>query len=168
MNQQYQPAGSASSALFGPRDVDPGRWRPLFYPVEIDVPVALGGQGRSSIVLNAQPYILTRIQGKIVGETADPSTTGLYQDGQWDIELQDEQSNYQSGPIAGDLLMGGPSTQGYSLALPIPIPFAGNKTLSFRITNRVLRVLTSEAEVFRIQIVLHGIADWGTLQSSQT
>lgn len=160
MNQQY-------SNIVGPRDFDPGRWRPLFYEVEISVPIADGGVALGSVTLNAQPYIMTRLSGKIVGATADPSTSGLYQDGQWDVEFMDEQSNYQSGAIAGDLLFGGPWT-GYSLPLPSPIPFAGNKTISFRITNRVARVLVPASDYFTIQLVTHGISDWGDSQNSRT
>jgi hypothetical protein len=148
--------------LLGKYDLDPGRWRPLYYQVEISVPVALGGRGIGSLPLNAQPYILTRVQAKIIGETADAATTGLYQDGQFDVEFKDEQANYQSGPMPADLMYGGPQA-GYALDLPYPIPFAGNKSLTFEVTNRVLRVLASAAEYFTVGISLAGIADWGDL-----
>lgn len=146
--------------LLGRFDLDPARWKPLFYGVEVSVPVGLGGRGIASISLNAQPYILTRLSAKIIGETADPSTTGLYQDGQYDIVFRDEQSNYQSGPIPGDLMWGGVNT-GYALDLPFPIPYAGNKSITFEITNRVARVLASAAEYFTVGISMHGVADWG-------
>lgn len=160
MNQPY-------SNIVGPQDFDPGRFRPLFYVVEMSVPIAEGGVQRGSITLNAQPFVMTRLSGKIIGNTADPATSGLYQDGQWDVEFMDEQSNYQSGPIAGDLLFGGVWT-GYSLPLPSPIPFAGNKTISFRVTNRVARVLVPESDYFTIQITAHGLSDWGETRNSRT
>jgi len=161
------PGGSGKNPLFTKLDVDPGRFRPLFYGVKISVPVAAGGIGRGSITLNAQPYILKRLTGKIVGNTAVPGTSGLYQDGQWDMEFADEQSQYQSGPIAGDLLMGGINCQ-YYFDMPIPLPFAGNKTLTFRITNNVARVLVPQSEFFIVEIATHGISDWGKSAESQT
>lgn len=153
------------SPLFGRYDKDPGRFRPQFYHVEIDVPVAAGGVGRGSININNEPFCMTRITHKIVGATADPSTTGLYQDGQYDIEWKDEQRNYVDGSMAADLMFGWNSS-GYILDLPFPIPFAGNKTLSFTITNRVTRVIVPTADNFPIQIVCTGIADLGDLQRS--
>lgn len=162
-----QNPNSGQNPLFTRLDVDPGRWRPLFYGVEISVPVAAGGIGRGSITLNAQPYILKRLHGKIVGDTAIPTVSGLYQDGQWDVEFTDEQSNYQSGPIPGDLLFGGINAH-YFFDLPIPIPFAGNKTLVFRVTNRVTRVLVPEADFFQVSIAAHGISDWGTAAESRS
>lgn len=157
--------------LMGKMDFDPGRWRPMYYVVEITVPVALGGQGMGTIPLNSQPFIMTAINGKILGETSqDHALTGLSQDGQWDLEWRDEQSNYQSGPIGCDTMFGGSAAPwgGYLYPLPYPIPFAGNKTLTFRVTNRVARVLTSEATVFFVQICCIGIADWGTFTPSET
>ena len=105
---------------------------------------------------------MTRITAKIVGNTGDPSTSGLYQDGQYDIEWKDEQSSYVDGPIAADLMWGSVES-GYVMELPFPIPFAGSKTLSFVVTNRVARVLVPEATTFEVQIALHGIGDWGEL-----
>lgn len=165
MNQKRQQQFPPSHHLLGRFDYDPGRWRPLYYGVKISVPVALDGVGRGSITINNEPYIMTRIMHKIQGETADPSTTGLYQDGQYDIEFRDEQSNYQNDDIAADLLFGSVGSgvgNGFFMPIPYPIPFAGNKTISFRVINRVLRALTSQAENFTVAIAMHGLADWGT------
>lgn len=149
--------------LMGKFDEDPGRYRPLYYGVEISVPVAQGGIGRGSITINNQPYIMTRITTKIIGRTAQPEASGLYQDGQYDIEFKDEQTNYQNGPIPADLMFGSLAT-GYIIELVYPIPFAGNKTLTFNITNRVPRVLDPVQDDFPVFVTIHGVADWGELR----
>lgn len=153
--------GARPHPLTGEEDRDPGRWRPLYYPVEISVGINAGNSGLGSIVLNAEPWVMTRIQGKIIGDTAVPSVSGLYQDGQWDLEFRDEMSNYQKGPAPADLMFGGPAS-GYIMELPFPLSFEGNRTITFRVINRVNRVLVPESQFFTIGIVLHGIADWGT------
>lgn len=147
--------------LMGKFDEDPGRYRPLYYGVKISVPVTQGGVGRGSITINNMPYIMTRIMHKIIGRTAD-SQSGLVQDGQYDIQWKDEQSNYQNGPIPGDLMFGSVAT-GFLVELAFPIAFAGNKTLSFEITNSVPRLLSPLEDHFTVGIALHGVSDWGTL-----
>jgi hypothetical protein len=151
-----------NNPLFGRFDVNPGRYRPQFYHVEIDVPVNLNGVGRGSITINNQPYALTRITHKLVGNVKDPEASGLFQDGMYDVEWKDEQSSYVDGPIAADLMWGW-NHSGYVLELPFPIPYAGAKTLSFVVTNRVARTLIPEADTFPVQICLHGVGDWGEL-----
>lgn len=148
--------------LMGEFDKDPGRYRPLYYGVKIDVPISAGGVGRGSITINNQPYIMTRITTKIVGNTAQPTVSGLYQDGQYDIEWKDEQSNYQNGPIPADILFGSVAS-GYIIELAFPIAFAGNKTLSFILTNQVNRAVVPQEDNFTIAVAIHGVADWGTL-----
>jgi len=144
-------------------DEDPGRYRPMFYSVEISVPVTQGGIGRGSVTINNQPYIMTRITHKIIGRTATPDTSGLYQDGQYDLEFKDEQSNYQNQPIPADIMFGSVAT-GFLIELPYPIPFAGNKTLTFNITNRVPRALSPQQDHYPVHIAVHGVADWGELR----
>jgi len=148
--------------LMGRFDADPGRYRPMYYGVEISVPVTTGGVGRGSITINNQPYIMTRITHKIVGRTAD-SQSGLFQDGQYDLEFKDEQTNYQNMPLPADIMFGSVAT-GYLIELPYPIPFAGNKTLSFNITNRVARALSPQQDHFPISVVVHGVMDMGELR----
>lgn len=155
---QQQP-----NPIFGRFDMDPARWKPLFYRVEISVGVNEGEWGVGTIQLNAQPYIITKLQHKIIGNTADPETSGLYQDGQYDIEIRDETHNYTNAPVNADLIMGNPGF-GYFMDLPYPIPLPGTNTLTFRITNRVTRVLVPQADTFNVQIGTHGIADWGTIK----
>lgn len=157
-----QPNPFVNSPLIGKFDMDPGAWRPLYYGVEISVPVVADGVARGSITINNQPYILTRIQAKIVGDTGDSDTSGLREDGQYDILFRDEQSSYQNQSIAANLMWGWVAS-GYVMELPYPLPFAGSKTLSFEVTNRVARTLTPTADYYTLQICIHGIAFWGKL-----
>jgi hypothetical protein len=160
---QGQSPNPALIGLMGKFDQDPGRYRPLYYGVEITVPTAVGGVGRGSISLNNQPFIWTRGGHQIVGDTADPSTTGLYQDGQYLIAFKDEQSNYQNQAIPAELLFGSVRS-GYIVELAFPIAFAGNKTITFEITNRTNRALVPQADTYQVYIAMHGIADWGKLK----
>lgn len=153
-SQGYHP-------LLGKFDSDPGRWRPLHYGVDVSVPVTAGGIGQASLALNNQPYVLTSLSAKIMGPTADPSTSGLYQDGQYDVEWRDEQTNYTNGFICPDLMWGS-FQYGTMKYLPIPIAFSGNRTLTFRVRNRVLRALASQDDFFIVQICVDGMGDWGT------
>lgn len=153
--------------LVGPYDLDPGRWRPLYYPCRISVPVAEGGIGRNSVTINNQPFVWRWATHMIVGNTADPSSSGLYQDGQYLLSFRDEQSNYQSNPIPAPLMFGnagvGPTSPGgFLIPLPYPIPYAGNKTITWEVTNLVTRTLSPTAEYFAVWICMAGTADWGT------
>lgn len=156
------PHPMINSPLIGKFDRDPGSWRPLYYAVEISVPAAADGIGRGSIHLNNQPYILTRIAGKIIGDTYDPSTTGLAEDGQYDLLFKDEQSSYQNQSIPLNLMFGWVFS-GYVMELAYPLPYAGSKTLTFEVTNRVTRTLVPTADYFTVGICVHGIAYWGAL-----
>lgn len=152
------------SPLLSRFDQDPGPWRPMYYPVEIDVPVTAGQSAFGSVTINNQPFILQQITHQIIGDTCDWEATGLCQDGQYDIELSDDQSNYQSGPIPAGANLGGPG-MGFSLLLTFPIPYAGAKTLNARVTNRVTRILVPSADTFLVKITFCGIADWGELRN---
>lgn len=145
-------------------DADPGPWRPMYYPVTIPVPLAAGGSELGSLTINNQPFIWTFLGHQIIGNTGDPETSGLYQDAQYDIEMKDEQSNYQSALIPAGATFGG-AAMGYMMEFPLPIPYPGSKTLTFRITNHYTRILTPDpAEaVFNVKLVVGGMADWGTL-----
>lgn len=146
--------------LLGKFDEDPGRWRPYKYGVIIEVPVEADGVGEGTIQILNQPFILTRITHQIIGNTEDKEATGLYNDGQYFVEWKDELSQYQNDPLLAEAAYG--SARFQSIALDCPIPFAGNKTLTFRLTNAYARVLTPESDVYNVQIVVHGIADWGS------
>jgi hypothetical protein len=140
-------------------DKDPGRWRPYKYETNIDVPVQADEFGENTIQILNQPFILLRISHAVIGNTNDYHGTGLANDGQYFIEWQDDNSVYQSGPINA---IAGYGTPDWPIPLPSPIAFAGNKTIKIKITNAYARTLTPEADTFKVQIVFHGIADWGT------
>lgn len=157
-----QPHPMLNSPLIGKFDADPGNWRPLYYYVEVSVGVAAGSVALGTISMNNQPYILTRAMAKIVGDTYDPTTTGLAEDGQYDILFKDEQSNYQNQSIPANLMWGWVQS-GFVMELPYPLPYAGSKTLSFEVTNRVTRTLVPTANYFTVGIVVHGVSYWGKL-----
>lgn len=152
------------SGLVSRFDADPGPWRPMYYPLEIEVPLEAGESEIGSVTIQNQPWIWMFLGHQIMGNTGDPETSGLYQDGQYDIEFKDEQSNYQSAPVCASGAFGG-GAFGYQIELPVPIGYPGSKTITFRITNRYTRVLTPEPSepVFPIKLVLGGVADWGQL-----
>lgn len=151
------------SPLFGRYDKDPGRYRPQWYHVEIDVLAVANGTGRGSISINNEPFCITRMSAKIVGDTGNPSVSGLLDDGQIDIDWKDQQRNYVDGPIAANLMWNW-TTTGYQLDFPFPLPYSGSDTLSFVVTNRVARTLVPTSDTFKVQIVAHGITDLGELQ----
>lgn len=149
--------------LLGKFDADPGQWRPFWYGLEIDVPCAVNGKGSGSVNLNNQPFILTRITHQIIGciESLE-EPTGLFQDGMYTIGWKDEISVYQNQPLPAELFMGSVRT-GFSYEFPYPVPYAGNKTLTFEVYNRCQRTLSSQATTFKVGIVLHGVANWGVV-----
>ena len=165
MQNQFQSPEEARS-LLNKFDQDPGPWRPFHYSTEIDVGVALGGLGRGPITTNQQPFIFTRLSHQIIGATGDPETTGLYQDGQYTIAFKDEMSNYQKEPTMAEQLAGSVRS-GFIVWLAMPLALAGTRTLTFEIENRVLRVLSSQADHFVVSITMHGMADWGSLTNQQ-
>lgn len=146
-------------------DADPGPWRPMYYPVEIAVPTAAGQSETGSVTIANQPFIWAFIGHQIIGNTADPETSGLYQDGQYSIEFKDDLSNYQAAPVPAGAAFGG-AQFGYQIEFPIPIPYPGAVTLTFRVVNHYTRILTPEPPdgKFRVKIVAGGFADWGTLK----
>lgn len=154
------------SSLLSRFDQDAGPWRPMYYPLTLNVPLEAGQYAEDSITINNQPYIWMYIGHQILGNTWDWETTGLYQDGQYLLEVKDEQSNYQSLPIAAASAFGQGAT-GYLAELPFPIAFAGNKTITFRATSTYTRVLNPDPDpsVFRLHLLMCGVADWGVLTS---
>lgn len=145
-------------------DADPGAWRPMWYTLEIPVPLSANGSEVGSVTINNQPWIWMSLGHQIIGNTGDPETSGLYQDGQYSIELKDEQSNYQNLPVPASAAFGG-GAFGYNIPFPMPIGYPGSKTLTFRITNHYTRILTPAPaeDIFNVKLVLNGVADWGTL-----
>ena len=153
----------ARNTLLNRFDADPGPWRPMFYPVELDVPCIPGGSEEASVTLNNQPFIWQFLGHQIMGNTGDPLASGMHQDGQYDIAMKDEQSNYQSAPIAASASFGQGSV-GFMIYLPLPVPYPGTKTLTFRVTNIYQRNLTPESDTYRLKITVGGVADWGELR----
>jgi hypothetical protein len=158
------PHPAIGNPLLGRYDEDPGRFRPQHYYVRIDVPIELDGIGRGSIKINNEPFCMTRLTHKIIGNTADPTTSGLYQDGMYAIEWRDDQHVYQNESAPADLMFGW-NESGYVLELPFPVAFPGNKSVNIRITNLVARgPLTPESDTYPVGICLHGIMDMGEAQ----
>jgi hypothetical protein len=154
-------------ALLSRFDADPGRWRPMFYGVEIDVGLEEGNVGQGPINLNNQPFIMTRITHEIIGAYFEEAEVGndwsnwIFDNGQYAVEWKDEVSMYVNNPIMADL-MWGRTKFGYTLDLPFPIPYGGNKTLTFRVLNRTTRTPTiPDLKYFRVGICVAGVADWG-------
>lgn len=153
----------ARNTLLNRFDADPGPWRPMFYPLEINVPVEAGGSEEASVTINNQPFIWQFVGHQIMGCTGDPLASGLFQDGQYDINMRDEQSNYQSAPVAASATLGS-GAFGFMIYLPLPIPYPGTKTLTFRVTNRCTRILSPESDTFTVKLTVGGVADWGELR----
>jgi hypothetical protein len=55
--------------LFSRFDQDPGRYRPMFYNLEVTIPQAAGGWGEGSVTLRNQPFILTAVRHQIIGDS---------------------------------------------------------------------------------------------------
>lgn len=150
---------ATNNPLLSRYDRDPGRWRPYKYGCIIDVPVGADESAENTVNILNQPFIMDRISHTIVGPTWDPDASGLANDGQYYIEWHEEQSEYQNQPLIAIAAYG---TKEFPLYLSAPITFPGNKVLTFRVTNAYQRILTPEAETFKVQIVIHGVSDWGT------
>ena len=151
------------SRLILPKDLDPERWRPMSYSTLIDVPVEANGRGQGYVQLNEQAIMITRASCMIVGNTMDPETSGLYQDGQYFVSMNDEQRNYSNIPILADLLWG-PKIEGPWRTLEYPLMYHAAHAIRFEVINAYTRILTPTATTFRIQIVLSGLADWGMVK----
>lgn len=148
-----------NNPLLSRYDQDPGRWRPYKYGCVIDVPVTADDSGEKSINILNQPFVMDRISHSIIGPTWDPYASGLADDGQYYIQWHEEMSEYQNQPLLAKAAYG---TEEFPLYLSAPIAFPGQKTLTFKVTNAYTRILTPVATIFKVQIVLHGLSDWGT------
>lgn len=185
MNQPYQnqgvPQGRSSKGLpgqglhhlLGRFDLDPGNWRPLWYPVEVLVPVISGEIGINSIAVNNMPYIWTGVTHKIIGDTADPTTSNLFQDGMYDVKFSDEQTVYQRNWCPADLIFGaagagaGGQSGGFVQNMPYPIAFSGNVQITWEVRNRITRTILDDPEFFTVAFVMHGISSWGKARSGR-
>lgn len=156
----------SSRRLLSVQDLDPERWKPMFYQVTIDVPVLADGRGTGTINTNNQAFVLVRVGHTILGNTMDPETSGLYNDGQYLIQWKDEQRNYSDVPLQANLAFG-PHIEGAQRRLAYPVMYSGNHTITFEVTNYYTRVLTPPAENFQVAIIVEGLADWKTLKGSR-
>src|SRR4030042_6675063 len=95
-----------SSRLMSPSDLNAARVNPMNYATIIDVPVIANGVGQGVVTFNNQPIFVTRAAMLFLGNTEDPETSGLFQDGQVLIAMNDDQRTYQNQPIHADLLWG--------------------------------------------------------------
>jgi len=161
-NQGMHPFEQDGAKLMSKFDADPGPFRPLHYTCYIDVPVIANGRGVGQINTNQQPFLFLRLSHQIIGNTADPEWSGLYQDGQYLIEYRDEMSNYQNVATPADVLCGNVQS-GFISWLPMPLGLAGSRTFTFTVENNYTRILTPVSTTFRVAITMHGLADWGSL-----
>jgi len=139
-------------------DLDPQKWVWFCYPVTIDIGVDENSIGLGQVNLLNHPQFVIRISHQIIGNTGDPETSGLYQDGQYSLELKDQKTAFTLNAVQANNLLG-PMIQGNFPDLPFPKYYQGVNTLQFRVTNLVNRVLTPEAETFQVQFAVHGVAD---------
>jgi hypothetical protein len=144
--------------LSGRYDRDPGRWRPYTYSCIVEVPVTEGQWGENTVTIMNQPFVMERINHSVIGNINDYQATGLADDGMYYVEWREENSHYQNQPLLARNAFG---TKEYPIALTVPLGFAGNRTLTFRVTNAYTRLLTPDAETFSVELTLHGAADWG-------
>jgi hypothetical protein len=158
----YGQTEKMDSRLLSIGDMDPERWKPLLYSAVADVPVTANGQVRVSIPTNNKPYVWTHFAHTILGNTGDPQTSGLFNDGQYLIQISDELINYTDQAIHADLISG-LKVRGQYEKLPYPIYLSGTHSINFSITNIYTRVLTPVSSTFSVQIALRGVCDWGKL-----
>ena len=145
---------------FADQTKNPGRWNHYNYSVSVSVGKAAGSTAMCSIQLDTFPYILLGLSGKIIGNTAEPATSGVYQDGQWSIEWKDSKRNFSKGYIPADLLFGN-TANGFYRDLTYPVAFDGGQTITFNIRNDVTRPLPGPQETFTVALVTFGIGDFG-------
>ena len=150
------------SPLLAWYDADPAGWKPLFYPVFIDLGIAAGARATSVINTIFAPYMWTEVTHGIVGNIDDPETSGLYNDGQYLVSFSDERHNYTNAPTPANLLFG-PHKEGSFKELPIPIFFPANHSVNISIENIYARILTPESPTFRVYFLLKGMSYWGDL-----
>ena len=144
-------------------DADPAGWKPFTYNEYVDIGVAADSIGRLSIRTIYAPYMWEKITHSIVGNIDDPETSGLYNDGQYLITCKDERSAYVNNPIPS-LNFCGPHKEGEFPAMPFPVFFPANHTITFELTNIYTRILTPESPTFRVHISCIGMHYWGQLK----
>lgn len=146
------------SGLVNWYDLDPQKWVWFAVPTNIEVGVDANASARGEIALLNHPQYLTKITHQIIGNTGDPETSGLTQDGQYSIEMKDQKTTFTLNPVQANNLFG-PMINGQFPELPFPKYYQGVNTLQFTVTNLINRILSPEADTFIIQLCVHGVAD---------
>lgn len=144
-------------------DADPSGWKPYLYCEFADLGIAANSQGTLVFNTTFAPYIWTHVTHGVVGDVDDPESSGLYNDGQYLVRMADERTNYIDKPIPANLAFG-PHKEGDFADLPMPIFFPANHSVRVELTNIWARVLTPEADTFRVYMSLKGLSYWGQLK----
>lgn len=144
-------------------DQDPGGWKPFWYPAYFDLNVLAGARATNVIRTNFQPYMWIQTTHTIIGNIDDPETSGLYNDGQYLVTIADERATYTQAPTPANLLWG-PHKEGEFAELPIPVFFPADHSVNITLENIYTRILTPEAEIFRVYVCLRGMHYWGKLR----
>lgn len=139
-------------------DLDPQKWAWFTIPATVDVGIAQDAAVSTQVSLLNHPQYIVRITHQIIGNTGDPETSGLTQDGQYSIEVKDQKTVFTLNPVQANNLFG-PQQVGPFPDLGFPKYYQGVNTLQFRVTNLIPRILTPESDTFQIQLAIHGVAD---------
>ena len=157
---------AGSNPLLAFYDADPAGWKPYMYSEYVDLGVAADAQGVMVFNTNFAPYIWTNVTHGVVGNVDDPTSSGLYNDGQYLVRMRDERTNYLDKPIPANLAFG-PHKEGEFADLPMPIFFPANHAVNVELTNIWTRVLTPVSETFRVYFAIRGMQYWGQLKPPQ-
>jgi hypothetical protein len=139
---------------------------PMKFPIEVPVPLALGGEGRQSIPINDRPFILQKITHQIIVGTLseDPAVTPMfYQDGLYTIDwsLFSQARFFKGVPPLADIGFGSVRT-GIWIPLPAPVTMPGNETIEVIIRNMIAR----QAD-YHVQVIFHGIQMLGSMTQAR-
>ena len=139
-------------------DLDPQKWRVFCATCDITLGVDAGEVGAGSIQLLNHPQYVYKMSYQFLGNTGDPESSGLINDGQVLCEWSDQRTNYTISPVSLANLWG-PMINGQFPELGLPLYYQGVNVMSFRLTNIFNRILTPESDDFTVQIAAHGIAN---------
>ncbi|MDD3380027.1 MAG: hypothetical protein PHD68_02265 [Rugosibacter sp.] len=147
-------------------DADPAGWRPYMYDGFCDLGVAANAQNRMTIPTMFAPFIWVQVTHGVVGNFIDWQTSGLINDGQYLVQMAEQRANYLNQPTPANLAFG-PHIEGSFADLPMPIFFPAEHTVNIELTNIYTRVLTPQADTFRVHFVLRGMQYHGDLKPPQ-
>ena len=156
-------AEQGSNPLTAFYDADPAGWKPYFYSEFVDLNVLVNSEGTMVFQTTFAPFIWTHTTHGIVGNIYDPTSSGLYNDGQYLVMMSDERTNYIDAPVPANLAFG-PHQEGEFSEMPQPIFFPANHAVRVELRNLWTRTLTPVSETFRVYFCLRGIQYWGQLK----